>query len=49
MEPWIWVIIVVVAVVAVLGFFEWRSWNKPLSRRLQGHGHNPGKGHTGAI
>jgi hypothetical protein len=30
-------IIAVVAVVAVLGYFEWKSRNKPLARGLQNH------------
>src|SRR6476620_7807955 len=42
MEWWVWIILVVVALVAVLAFFEWRSRNKPLSRGLQGQRHTPG-------
>ena len=33
MEWWVWVIIAVVALVAVLAFFDRRSRNKPLSKR----------------
>ena len=30
-------VIAIVAIVAVLGFFEWRSRNKPLAPGLQNH------------
>jgi hypothetical protein len=40
MDWWAWVIIVGVVLAGVVLFFEWRSWNKPLSRGLeQGGGH----------
>ena len=42
MEWWVWVIIAVVALVVVLAFFEWRSWNKPLSRGLEHGPHGVG-------
>jgi hypothetical protein len=31
---WVGVILVIVALAAVLGFFEWRSRNKPMPSRL---------------
>jgi hypothetical protein len=36
MQWWVWVIVVGVVLAAVLAFFEWRSWNKPLSPGLEG-------------
>jgi hypothetical protein len=35
MDWWIWLIIVGAVLAAALVFFEWRSWNKPLSRGLE--------------
>jgi len=35
MEWWGWVMIVAAALAALVAFFEWRSWNKPLSRGLE--------------
>jgi hypothetical protein len=31
----IWAVIVIPVIVAVLVYFEWRSWNKPLGRSLE--------------
>lgn len=35
MDWWVWLIIVGAVLAAVLVFFEWRSWNKPLSAGLE--------------
>jgi amino acid transporter len=39
---WVWVIIAVVALGAVLAFFELRSWKTPVSGL--GQGYTPGSG-----
>jgi hypothetical protein len=30
----VWAVIIIATIVATLAFFEWRSWKKPLGRRL---------------
>ena len=35
MDWWVGVIVVGVALAGVLGFFEWRSWSKPLPRMFE--------------
>ena len=31
----VWAIIIIATIVAIVGFFEWRSWKKPLPRGLE--------------
>jgi hypothetical protein len=44
---WAWLILVVALLLAVLAFFEWRAWRKPLPRGLDGQHYTPGSGHGG--
>ena len=45
---WAWLVLVVAVLLAVLAFFEWRSWDKPLPRGLDGqHPNTPGSGMGG--
>ena len=39
MDWWVWVILVVLVLAAVLAYFEWRSRSRPLGRGVEGvHG-----------